>query len=181
VSEEDDGVDWDRPTEGADLVDLSPALDGAKLETLTDAPDKRRLAMRFDAPRVRRAGAMGKDVRFVFVVDGVRSKRASDWIAGDAGKASDYASGAELLAARRRLGRTESIGWAAFVGELEKTKLDVAHAVLLRNDAGVALRVAGTMGRDWRELVVAGELAIVRRSDREPFDLEMLLAHGGEE
>jgi hypothetical protein len=170
-----EGVDWDRPPVGAALVDLSPALTGGVLESITDARAKRRIALRIDLPAIRRAHRWHDDVRVILVADAVRSVRALEWMFGEVDR-TKYADKRELLEARRRLGRTESLGWPHFQDVNSRKPLAIDHALLLVREDGVALRIAGTQGRDFREIVIAAEALYVRRSDRVELELEDLLA-----
>lgn len=175
-------VDWDSATASAELFDLHAVFHEGTLEMITDARDRRRVALRIDAPGPRRLAAMADDVRFLLVIDGVRSVRATEWAGGDVPrpKAIDDESRRAWIEARQRAGRMESVAWRGVAdGGREMT---IEHALVLEGPGGAAVRVGGRVGADrksvWREIVISGEALFYARSDRAPFDRDALLRLG---
>ncbi len=171
-------VAWDSPTEGAELTDLHAAFHDAKLEMITDARERRRVVVRIDAPGPRRLASLAADVRFLVVVDGVRSVRASDWAEGDVPRpsADDAESRRAWIVERQRHGRMQSREWRDVAhggGELS-----IVNCMVIEGAGGAALRIDGMALSTWREIVIAGESIFFARSDRAAFDRDALIRLG---
>jgi hypothetical protein len=184
VRDDDEAVDWDRPPAGAQLIDLSSALGDARLESIGDTLDDRTIALRFDVPRLRTFADLPKTSRFALVIGAARAARVLDWIAGSvtAPASRERAALEAFYEERRRLGRYQSLGWRAFVSEVTpRSPLEISIAVMLRGGAGgVALRLEGMVGSEFRDVIVAGESVTGSRTDDPTFDLDAWLALGAE-